>query len=83
LFASIVVFVVLWWLVFFIALPVGIHTEENQQMGNMKGAPSNPNLKMKIIITSIITLVLTAAFFYAVQHGYFDFVDVRSEVEGG
>jgi predicted secreted protein len=81
LIASIVVFVVLWWLVFFIALPIGIHTEETPDQGNMKGAPKNPNIKMKMLITSIVTLILTASFFYLMQHGYFDFIDVRSEIE--
>jgi predicted secreted protein len=71
------VFVVLWWFVFLIALPIGIHTEENPDLGNMRGAPKNPNLKMKIIITTIITVILTGAYFYSLQHGLFDFLNIR------
>jgi predicted secreted protein len=72
-----VVFVVVWWMVFFIALPVGIKRDENPELGNSSGAPKNPNLKIKIIITTIISLVLTGIYFYAFQHGAFDFINVR------
>lgn len=68
----VVVFVVIWWLVFFIALPIGITTEENPEKGNFKGAPSNPNLKKKAIITTIIAAILSVVYFYSVESGLFD-----------
>ncbi|MCE3233313.1 MAG: hypothetical protein K0R98_1570 [Rickettsiaceae bacterium] len=80
MFSVVVVYVVVWWLVFFMALPIGIRHDENPQVG-IKAAPSNPNLKIKIIATSIITLILTAIYFYLMQNGYFDFINVRSEIQ--
>jgi predicted secreted protein len=76
----IVVYIIIWWLVFFIALPIGIKRDENPQLGNSTGAPINPNLKLKIIITSVITFLLTYGFLYLMQQDYFSFVDVRSEI---
>ena len=62
------VYVIAWWMVFFAALPVGIRSQhesdEVQVDGVDPGAPVNPNLKKKIIITSIIALVLTVAYYF-------------------
>ena len=71
----VVVFVILWWLLLFIALPIGVNPEENPDSGNMKGAPKNPDLKKKIIATTIITVILTTAYYFAVEKGYIVFFD--------
>lgn len=55
----IVIFVIIWWLVLFIVLPFGIQTENDVKDGNDPGAPKNPMLKKKIIITSIISFFLS------------------------
>ena len=64
----ILVYTVIWWLVFFAALPVGVrHDQEPDEMaveGADAGAPSNPNLKKKAIYTSVIALVLTIAYYF-------------------
>lgn len=65
----IVVFVIVWWLVLFMALPVGVVSEQNPQVGNMKGAPKNPNLKKKLIVTTLVTIILTLAYYFAVENG--------------
>ena len=55
----IVIFVIIWWLILFIVLPFGIQTDNNVKGGNDPGAPKNPMLKKKIIITSIISFFLS------------------------
>ncbi len=73
----ILVYVIAWWMVFFAALPVGVksqhETEEGVTEGTEPGAPANPNLRMKAIVTSIIAFVLTAAYYYVVTHSDFTF----------
>ncbi len=73
----ILVYVIAWWMVFFAALPIGVksqhETEEGVTEGTEPGAPANPNLKMKALVTSIIALVLTAAYYYVVTHSGFSF----------
>jgi len=56
---SIVIFIIVWWIVFFVFLPLGISKEKNVIPGNDPGAPSNANLKLKIIFTTVCTLFLT------------------------
>lgn len=64
----ILVYVIAWWMVFFAALPVGVRaqneTDEDMVEGSVESAPSNPNLKKKAIVTSIIAAFLTLAYYF-------------------
>ncbi len=75
----ILVYVVIWWLVFFAALPVGVkHQQEPGEStveGTDPGAPSNPNLKKKALYTSVIALVLTIAYYFVAAS---DLISFRS-----
>ena len=55
----IVIFVVIWWLVLFMVLPFGIQKDDKIVGGNDPGAPKNPMLRKKIILTSIISFFLS------------------------
>ena len=55
----IVIFVVIWWLVLFTVLPFGVQKEDKITRGNDPGAPKNPMLRKKIILTSIISFFLS------------------------
>ena len=55
----IVIFVVIWWLVLFTILPLGVQKEDKIVGGNDPGAPKNPMLKKKIVLTSIISFFLS------------------------
>ena len=55
----IVIFVVIWWLVLFMVLPFGIQKDDEIVGGNDPGAPKNPMLKKKIILTSVISFFLS------------------------
>ena len=53
-----------WWLVLFCVLPFGIRREENPETGHSTGAPVKAHLKRKLLITTLLTVVLTALFFW-------------------
>ena len=55
----IVIFVVIWWLVLFMVLPFGIQKDDEIVGGYDPGAPKNPMLKKKIILTSAISFFLS------------------------
>lgn len=71
------VFVVAWWLVFFAVLPWGVRsqheTEEGVTEGTEPGAPANPNLKKKIIVTTLIAIVLTTAYYVVATSDWISF----------
>jgi predicted secreted protein len=73
----ILVYVIAWWMVFFAALPFGVRsqheTEEGVTEGTEPGAPSNPNLKKKALVTSVIALVLTVIYYQLATSGLVNF----------
>ena len=55
---------ILWWLVLFVVLPIGVRTQEeagNIVPGSVPSAPLNPNLKARLVITTIVSGMLFGA----------------------
>lgn len=74
---SIVVFVILWWLILFLILPRNISSQENDgyiTKGTDPGAPSNPKIVKKLILTTAITTILFAIIYLL---NYFDILNIR------
>ena len=71
--SGIVVYVILWWLVFFMALPVGVRRAGEVERGNDPGAPDRPRLGMKAAVTTAIAGVLTLLVFLLVDSEWFTF----------
>ncbi len=53
------IYLITWWLIFFITLPIGVKKGINVKYGNDPGAPDNANIKKKAIVTTVITFFLT------------------------
>lgn len=58
-----VIFVIFWWLILFIILPTGINKQKNVKFGNDPGAPNDPMLKKKFLITTIAAFIVTLIVF--------------------
>lgn len=54
------VYVIVWWLVFFMVLPWGIHPVEANDVdkGHASSAPQKPRIVLKMAITTVIAAVL-------------------------
>lgn len=70
--SGVVVFIVIWWLVFFLSLPIGIDRHREVGDGGDPGAPANPRLWLKAKITTVVTAVVFAIVFWAVKAELFD-----------
>ena len=57
--SGIVVFVIVWWLVFFMTLPVGVRRAGEVERGNDPGAPERARLGLKAAVTTVIAGALT------------------------
>ncbi len=68
---SIIVYVMIWWIIFFSVLPIGI--QNNKEVFKEKiegidpGAPKNPKIATKFLITTIITSVIFIVIYYLVK----------------
>jgi predicted secreted protein len=71
---GIAIYFIIWWLVLFMVLPFGIRnaheTGEVVEEGNEPGAPTNPHLVQKAIITTILATAVFAVFYLAVTRGW-------------
>ncbi len=72
-FGALVVFTIVWWMVFFITLPFGVTAPENPQPGHDPGAPDNPRLVLKALITTAIAVALTGGLAAAAEYELIDF----------
>lgn len=72
---AIAVFVVVWWLVLFMALPFGVkRTEESDlEPGQEPGAPAKPMMWRKIAATTVVTTLIWILFYYLSENGLISF----------
>ena len=59
LFEYFVIYIVIWWILFFMALPLGVKKANSLLPGHDSGAPGKTHLWKKFIIVSILTLIFT------------------------
>lgn len=57
-------YLILWWILLFLVLPWGVTSQSDGQPGWDKGAPKNPNLKLKFLITSVLAACALASITY-------------------
>jgi predicted secreted protein len=68
-FSAALTFVVIWWLVLFIVLPFGASPPQEVQPGTAPSAPARPRMLLKLLITTVIALALTAGAMWIVESG--------------
>ena len=68
---SIIIFVIIWWIIFFSVLPVGIQSNKEKFKERIEGidpgAPKNPKIAKKFLITTIITTLIFVVVYYLVK----------------
>ena len=68
---SIIIYVMIWWIIFFFVLPVGIQSNKEvfreKIEGMDPGAPKNPKIAKKFFITTIITTIIFIVIYYLVE----------------
>ena len=79
---SIIVYVLIWWMIFFSVLPVGIQSNKEKFRdkidGMDPGAPINPKIGKKFLITTIITSVIFIVIYYLVS---FNLLNLREYLQ--
>ena len=70
---GVMVYLVIWWIILFAVLPLGVRRVENPGLGQDPGAPERPQLLRKAIITTVVAAVLWLAFYAFHQADIFSF----------
>ena len=76
-FSAVLVFVIVWWLVFFMSLPVGARSYheagEEVEVGNVPSAPMKPRLWTKAGVSTVIAAILTVVVYFLINTGAVSF----------
>jgi predicted secreted protein len=80
IFSGIVVYVLTWWVVFFCMLPVNIKIIEKPVSGHMPGAPDNPHIKGKLILTSVISVFVWGLIYLVIKSDLLSFREMASHM---
>ena len=82
-FTFIASWVIVWWLVFFAALPFGVKTPRHPQAGNDPGAPDRPQLLKKSLASLAISGVIMVIIVILIKLGWLDFYSYFSGNKAG
>ena len=72
-YTGIMVYVILWWLIWFTLLPIGVRVPDTVEEGHADSAPTNPRLWLKALVASLIAGVLWGAVYYAIEADWISF----------
>ncbi|KJV65716.1 MULTISPECIES: DUF1467 family protein [Ehrlichia] len=70
---NIVFFIVSWWVILFLILPIKVKVSDNPVVGVASSAPIESYLFIKSIIATVTSALLTGLYVYLKIKGYIDF----------
>ncbi len=79
-FTGIILYIMLYWLAIFMVLPWGNQPPDQTDLGNAAGAPANPRMKQKFIITAFVAAALWLAVFLLIKFDVIDFYDIAKQM---
>ena len=63
----VVVFVMSWWIILFMVLPIGVQRDDSPIEGNDRGAPVKHMLVKKMLWTTLGATLVLAAFWISIE----------------
>ena len=68
----IVVLLIIWMILFFISLPIGVNVSEHHKEGLANSAPDKTNLKIKVVASFLISFIPTSIFYWVIEKELFN-----------
>ncbi|PCI01778.1 MAG: hypothetical protein COB76_00575 [Alphaproteobacteria bacterium] len=81
LLTAVFTFLLIWWMVLFTVLPWGNRQPKNPETGMAYGAPENPNMKKKLIATTIVSFIVLGIIYACVEMNIIDFRGIAREMD--
>lgn len=66
---AVFIYFLIWWLMLFTVLPLGVEKHDEQGKGYDAGAPKNAHFKKKVILNSVISFVIVLTMYILVEIG--------------
>lgn len=70
----------IYWLALFAVLPFGNKFVETTEIGNVKSAPDNANMKKKFMITGIVSAIIWMIVFLCIHFEVIDFYEIARQM---
>lgn len=70
---GIVVYILVWWVVLFAILPLWVTPSEPGELGHAAGAPRNPFLGRKLLLTSAVAAAIWLGIYVVVSEPWLSF----------
>lgn len=64
-------YVIVWWTLLFVVLPLGVQRDPHSPVGHDKGAPKHPDLKRKLIWNTLLSAGMTVLIQWIIQKNIF------------
>lgn len=68
-----IVYVLIWWVVLFMALPWGAAPAAKPEEGHAESAPARPMLGRKALATTVVSAVIWLAIYFVIEAGIIQF----------
>ena len=75
------IYLIVWWTMLFIVLPWGNKRPHSHEVGMGAGAPANPNIKKKMIATTLLSFVVLAIVWVCMDMNIIDFREAAREMD--
>lgn len=65
--SAVAIYFIIWWLTLFTVLPIGVRSQADEDdiiLGTETGAPTNPRLGFKILLTTGISFLVFGLFYW-------------------
>lgn len=79
--SAVFTFLLIWWTVLFAVLPWGNRQPEKPETGMAYGAPRNPNIKRKLIATTLVSFLILGIVYVCVEMNIVDFRENAREMD--
>ena len=81
LLAGFFTYLIIWWTVLFAVLPWGNRQPAEYETGMAPGAPVNPNIKKKLIATTIVSFIVLGLVWFLITIEIINFREVAREMD--
>ena len=81
LFTGIIVYLLVFWTVLFMVLPWGNQPKDKAETGMAGGAPKNPRIKQKFLITLMVSTVIWGIIALLIHVEVIDFYEISRQMK--
>lgn len=75
IFEGFVIYIVLWWVIFFMTLPLRFESQSRPQKGHAESAPAHPRIAFKMALTSGIALIVWLIVYAVIEADVYSFYE--------